>query len=299
MTSLTAEGQTIHSSQSEAERLASSLPPLLLAAERVAETVIQGLHGIRRAGSGDAFWQFRRYQPGDMPRRIDWRKSGKSEHIYVRETEWMTAETVYLWCDASPSMRYRSQEGLPSKRERGLILTLALAAMLLRGEERIAALGAGTPPLTSRASLNRFALQLLQGGDDSLPPHRLLPAHARVILISDFLSPLEAIQASLKAYAAHNVRGYLIQLADPAEEELPFSGRVRFEGLEAEGDLLISRSETVRDAYIARYHQHQQAIRDLCRQLRFRHMALRTDQPPYTSVLMLYRHLTESGGYRL
>ena len=52
--------------QSRAEHLASRFPPLLVAAERVATTVAQGVHGRRRVGQGEAFWQFRRYEPGDQ-----------------------------------------------------------------------------------------------------------------------------------------------------------------------------------------------------------------------------------------
>ena len=57
--------------QQRAEWLAATLPPLLVRAERVAATVAQGVHGRRRVGSGDTFWQFRRYEPGDPTQRID------------------------------------------------------------------------------------------------------------------------------------------------------------------------------------------------------------------------------------
>ncbi|WP_425429083.1 DUF58 domain-containing protein [Azospirillum thermophilum] len=91
-----------------AEELAATLPPLLVAAERVAATVAQGVHGRRRVGLGETFWQFRRYQPGDSPAMIDWRQSGKTQPVYVRENEWEAAQTVWLWRDCSPSMDYRS-----------------------------------------------------------------------------------------------------------------------------------------------------------------------------------------------
>ncbi len=45
-----------------AEQLAAILPPILVAAERVASTVVQGVHGRRRVGQGEAFWQFRHYE---------------------------------------------------------------------------------------------------------------------------------------------------------------------------------------------------------------------------------------------
>ena len=102
------------------------MPPLLVAAERVAATVAQGVHGRRRVGQGETFWQFRQYQPGDAASRIDWRESAKSQRLYVRETEWEAAQSVWLWRDASPSMDY-SSAGIsavrwPTKGERAELL---------------------------------------------------------------------------------------------------------------------------------------------------------------------------------
>src|SRR6266852_6611266 len=94
------------------EQLASRLPPLLVAAERVATTVAQGVHGRRRVGQGESFWQFRQYEPGDAAQRIDWRESAKSQRLYVRETEWEAGQRVWLWRDASPSMDWSSSDYL-------------------------------------------------------------------------------------------------------------------------------------------------------------------------------------------
>ena len=76
-----------------AEAVGARLPPLLVAAERVASTVAQGVHGRRRVGQGDSFWQFRRFVAGDPTARIDWRQSAKSgrpvlDGWFIRETEW-------------------------------------------------------------------------------------------------------------------------------------------------------------------------------------------------------------------
>ena len=108
--------------QHRAEQAAAALPPLLVAAERVAATVAQGVHGRRRVGQGETFWQFRQYQPGDAATRIDWRESAKSQRLYVRETEWEAAQSVWLWRDASPSMEYASSKAIPTKRERADLL---------------------------------------------------------------------------------------------------------------------------------------------------------------------------------
>ena len=76
-----------------------------------------------------------------------------------------------------------------------------------------------------------------------------LPRHARVVLFGDFLSPLEDIQATIGRLASIPLSGHLLQVLDPAEADLPYTGRICFRGLEREGDTLIPRVEGVRDEY--------------------------------------------------
>ncbi|MCY4309725.1 MAG: DUF58 domain-containing protein, partial [Rhodospirillaceae bacterium] len=136
----------------DAETSSSRLPPLLVAAQRVAATVEQGVHGRRRVGLGETFWQFRQYEPGDSLRSIDWRQSAKTDHIYIRETEWAAVQSVWLWRDASASMRWRSGKKIPAKRDRADLMALALASLLTRGGEQIGMLG-----LDERASSGSVA----------------------------------------------------------------------------------------------------------------------------------------------
>ena len=277
----------------QAAGLAESLPPLLVGALRVAATVEQGVHGRRRMGAGDAFWQFRQYQPGDPASRIDWRQSARTDRLYLREREWEAAESVWLWRDGSPSMNWRSGPGLPLKAERGDVLLLALAALLLRAGERVALLGSDTLPSASRGALERMALVLGSTGPASLPALAPLPRHARLLLIGDFLQPLVAVEASLRPYAERGVVGHLLMIADPAEETLPFPGRVRFEGLEGEGELLLSRVETVQEAYAERYRAHREGLAALARALGWTFATSRTDRPPEPALLALYRQISE------
>ena len=282
----------------EAEGLAARLPPLLVAALRVASTVEQGVHGRRRVGTGEAFWQFRQYQPGEPATRIDWRQSAKSDRLFLRETEWAAAQSVWLWRDASASMGWRSAAGLPLKSERADILLLALAALLLRAGERVALLGEDLAPSSSRASLDRMALALGRTTPgkipESLPPSRPLPRHALMVLTGDFLSPLADVEATLRPYAERGIRGHLLLVSDPAEEDLPFLGRVRFEGLEAEGELLLSRVETVHEAYAERYRLHREGLAALVRGLGWSIAANRTDRPAEPGLLALYRQIADS-----
>src|SRR5258708_18212611 len=125
----------------------------------VANTVAHGIHGRRRAGTGETFWQFRQFQASDPATVIDWRRSASSDHLYVREREWEAAHTFWLWPDVSPSMMFRSHLSAISKRDRALVLTLPMAELLGRAGERIPLIGL-TPPLTSRNAPSRIAQAL-------------------------------------------------------------------------------------------------------------------------------------------
>jgi uncharacterized protein (DUF58 family) len=283
-----------------AEALGARLPPLLVAAERVASTVAQGVHGRRRVGQGDSFWQFRRFVSGDPITRIDWRQSAKSgrgapEGWFIRETEWEAAQTVCLWRDASASMRWRSRQVPVEKRDRANLLLLSLASLLLRGGERVMMMQNDARPVASRGGLDRLVSDLEHAGDDDtgLPPPVRLPRHGSVVLFSDFLSPLDDIQAMMGRFSGVPVTGYLMQILDPAETALPYQGRVRFRGTEHEGDALVPRVESVRDAYAQRLKAQQDGLASICATagFGFGFGVHRTDNPPEMALLALYTAL--------
>src|SRR5690349_15657911 len=274
--------------------LAGTLPALMVAADRVAATVIQGVHGRRRVGQGDAFWQYRPYRDGDSANQIDWRQSARSRHLFVRETEWEAAASVWLWRDASPSMQYASLRGIDTKAVRSELITLALASLLTDASERIAVLGTGMRPTTGRLAVRRVAETMLEETlnksrtPPSLPPMVPLPAHGTIVLVSDWLDPLDKIEAVIRHYASAGVRGHIVQVLDPAEEDLPFDGHVKFEGLEAEGQHTIRRVEGVRTAYGARLAAQKEGLQRLTRSTDWTVHLHRTDRSPQTVLLALY-----------
>jgi uncharacterized protein (DUF58 family) len=276
-----------------AEALGERLPPLMVAAERVAATVAQGVHGRRRVGSGESFWQFRPFVQGDAVSRIDWRQSAKSDRNYVRETEWEAAQTVGLWRDGSASMRWKSKLVGVEKRERAELLLLALASLLLRGGERVALIGDAMRPVAGRVGLDRLAMALQRAPEDAegVPPQAVLPRHARVVLIGDFLSPLDDVQQAVGRLASVPVTGHLLQVLDPAEALLPYRGRVRFRGLEREAEALLPRVEAVREAYGERLAAQQAGLAAICAAAGWGFGVHRTDHPPETALLGLYTAL--------
>src|SRR5687768_7755528 len=117
--------------------LAASLPRLILESRKIAATVIHGLHGRKRSGSGENFWQFRRFISGEEARRVDWRRSARDDHLYVREREWEAAHTVWIWPDRSPSMSFISHLARDTKLERVVVVAFALGEILVEGGERV------------------------------------------------------------------------------------------------------------------------------------------------------------------
>ena len=140
----------------KAARLPPRMPRLILEARRVAATVIHGLHGRRRAGSGENFWQYRRFVSGEPASRVDWRRSARDDHLYVREQEWEAAHTVWIWPDRSPSMAFASPLVRDSKLYRALVVALALAEVLVEGGERVGIPGL-MRPTGSRNVIERMA----------------------------------------------------------------------------------------------------------------------------------------------
>src|ERR1700745_2312338 len=131
------DGAAVARASGEGRTLAAAMPRLILEARRVAATVIHGLHGRRRAGPGENFWQYRRFVSGEPAARVDWRRSARDDHLYVRELEWEAAHTVWIWPDRSPSMLFGSQLAPDNKLHRTLVIALALAEILVEGGERV------------------------------------------------------------------------------------------------------------------------------------------------------------------
>jgi uncharacterized protein (DUF58 family) len=273
------------------EGLAAALPPLLIAAIRVANAVIHGLHGRRRSGPGEDFWQYRPYSFGDSAQRIDWRKSARSDRILIRENEWAATHTLYLWASNAPGMAFRSRLSTATKRERAALLSMALAVLAAKAGERVAALGSPHPPGHTQLTLNRLAQHFSQApsADEApLPAEQPLPRFAAAVLMGDFLEPLDRIADRLTAIAGSGISGHLVQILDPAEETLPYQGRTEFLEFGGPRKFLAGKAEMLRRDYQERLARHREELRQLARRLGWSFTAHLTDRPPQQALLALY-----------
>ncbi len=271
-----------------AEALGAALPPLVVQAERVANTVLQGVHGRRRSGQGDAFWQFRPFLQGDSASRIDWRQSAKGDRLFVRETEWEAAQTVLLWRDASASMT-------PAKRARAELLLLALASLLLRGGERVRLLGGPRRSFAGRHGLAALAQALAESPSAGLPePDPSLPRHGRCVIFSDCYAEPAEVQRVVAGLAGLPLTGLLVQVVAPEEEEPSLAGRVLLQGLEGEAEVLVANAAPVFGVGAPFRHwfaAHRAAVADIARHAGWSFLSHRTDHTATTALLALYQGL--------
>src|ERR1700723_3953005 len=167
----------------ESRSLAATMPRLILEARRVAATIIHGLHGRRRAGSGENFWQYRRFVSGEPASRVDWRRSARDDHLSVRERAWEAAHTIWIWPDRSPSMVFASTLGRDTKLFRALVIALALSEILVEGGERVGIPGL-MRPTGSRNVIDRMAQAIVHARAEraSLPPNFSPAPLAEVVL---------------------------------------------------------------------------------------------------------------------
>jgi uncharacterized protein (DUF58 family) len=276
--------------QHEADGLSAGLPPLMVEADHLAASVSLGVHGRRRAGMGESFWQFRRYAAHDSSAAIDWRQSAKSQHIFVREREWEAAQTVWFWRDASPNMGFKS--GGTSKRARADLLSLALASLLVRGGERVGFLGMEGAPAASRLALTRMGRAMFIRNDAALPPYAAFKRGNQLVWFSDFLD--DGVEETMKGLAHQGVEGHLVRIVDPAEEDFPYSGRTRFESPRGGEDEIFGRAERVRGSYRARFTAHGERIAEAALKLGWTCTVHRTDRTPQAVLIAL--HAAIGGG---
>jgi uncharacterized protein (DUF58 family) len=278
--------------RAEAETLGQALPPLMAEAEHLAATVILGEHGRRRAGMGDEFWQYRPAHGGDSARMIDWRRSARSDAHFVREREWQASQTVTIWVDPARSMAFTGSKDRAPKRDRARLLALAVAVLLLRGGERVGIGGADAPPRSGRAQMLRLLQALSDGTDDyGTPDVSGVASHGQAVFLSDFLGDPEGIETALAWASDKGVRGALVQVLDPAEEEFPFDGRTIFESMGGTLRHETLRAGDLRTRYLDRLAERKARLQRLAQASGWHYLCHHTGQPAQSALLWMFRAL--------
>lgn len=279
--------------RARAETLAAPLPALLARAEHLAANVILGDHGRRRAGQGDTFWQYRPALPTDDARRIDWRRSARSDASFVQDKEWQIAQSVTFWVDRSASLGFTSSKDIPTKADRAQLLSLAVSILLLRGGERVGLLEPDFAPRRGMAQVARIADRFFQDSPDDFgaPDDTLLGPQTKAVFVSDFFGDIDAIDRALGRAADRGVSGVLLQIVDPQEESFPFRGRTVFQSMGGSLSHETLKAGGLRDRYLARLAERRDRLASMARSCGWEFGIHRTSESAISGLMWLYQTL--------
>ncbi|CBI75986.1 conserved protein of unknown function [Bartonella clarridgeiae 73] len=276
---------------------AANMPYFLLQASRLANTLITGRHGQHKRGNGENFWQFRPYVQGESITHIDWRRSARDEHTYLREREWEMTQTVWIWPDQSASMQYCSCFSKISKGNHAIILSLALAKLLAKSGEHIAIPGLMAPTISSNV-MERMALALTNHQvENSFPNFSIVTRFSQVIIMSDFLDHPEKIIDHLTVLATKQVNAHLIEVTDPAEEHFPYTGHIEFFDPETKEKLLVRKAENLRKNYHKLYQERRQKLTEFCSHQGWTYQVSLTNRPLTEIIVHLANKMKASKSY--
>lgn len=272
---------------------------LSLAARTLVDGTMFGVHQGKQLGAGLEFSQYRAYQPGDDPRRVDWKLVARAERYFVRESETETSITIRIVLDASRSMAHE-EDGV-SKWAYGRMLAAALLTVAARqgdaGGLVLATDAPGPqvlPPSRESRHLQR-ALHLLsqtspRGGFPAwraLEPH-LVGARGITIVLSDLHERGDELRVLARKLAALGHDLLVLRLLGRREAALDWSGPVTFEDLET-GERVELDPVAARSAYRTRLEAETRSLRDAIEGPQAWFDVVTLDEPPGDALRRILR----------
>ncbi len=228
---------------------------------------MRGQHAQNRGGAGHDFWQYREFQPGDHARDADWRQSARTDRVLIRQKEKETQKKSTIWLQNDSDMHFGGSKGSFTKYETGAVIALTLNMMGQEHHDIVTLSGVGAVPSDDLTHILADA--------DYAPSPDDLPGQ-ELTLIGDFTAAMQTLEDDLfKAIPPHK-KVTLLQILDPLELDLPFSGRTIFERMQNREHVLSV--ETIRAIYKDRLAQHCALLSDLCRERNWTYLQIRNGQ---------------------
>lgn len=267
---------------------------LQLLARQVVEGFCSGRHRSPHKGFSVEFKEHRTYVRGDELRNIDWKAFGKSDRLYIREYEEETNLRCTLLVDCSGSMQYSGErsEGR-TKYEYAQQLAASLAYLMLGQQDGVGLVTFDDEPREwlpsrSRPSHLRAVLQAIAENGTKRETdlggvfQRIAPKLSRrglLVILSDGMGDVDSLAKAFALFRSARHEILFFQVLDPDEIDFPFSGRIQFRDLESSQNEQMVDAKSIRDAYLRRYEEYQNKLRDICRKQRVDLVQMTTDRP--------------------
>jgi uncharacterized protein (DUF58 family) len=253
----------------------AALGRIEIVARWIVDGFLAGLHRSPRKGFSVEFADFRPYMPGDDLRYIDWKIAARSDRWVVKQYEEETNLRATVVLDVSRSMAWsgaqlsavRSGGGAPeplTKLAYAERLAAALALLLLRQRDAVGLVRfdervrTAIPPRARRGQWRRIVAALEEPGaglassapDALSQAARLINRRGMVVLISDLLMDLQAVERSVRGLRALGHDVTVLHIMDPAERDLAIAAEAVFVDPETALEVPASTAD-VRAAYRA------------------------------------------------
>ena len=247
------------------DELRATLRDLRLNARSAAGADGLGMHASRSRGAGLEFAQYRGYEPGDEPRRIDWKLYARSDRYFVREAERDSPLTVWIVIDASASMALVDRARTDfSKLDAAKLLAACVIELAVRQGDRFGLIGLSADSVrfvadgSGARQRDRCLLELDQLASGGVLPDggKLRPIWERVrpgsivLFLSDCFDDGLIELALQLAVARREVLS--IQLLSAGERDFPFRGGHRFRDPETGAELRVDGG-AAREDFIRRF----------------------------------------------
>ena len=284
--------------------LVAELGSLEVKAKTIVDSVASGQHRGRRRGFSADFLEHRDYTAGDDVRYIDWKIVGRRDRYYVRQYEDETRLQAWVLVDASPSMKYCSDDQPLTKIEYTACLAAALSWLIVQQGDEIglACWGDGIepvlPPSGDQTRIGRVLAELESASERCLQSTTgdaeqstawqqwrtldalvlRIPKRSVVILLTDCFGETDRLHRVLKHFHHRKCDVRLLQILDPAERVFPFDDALNFLDLETGHQQYLSAG-AIQLAYLEEMSSFLSDIKRVARECACDYHLVQTDEP--------------------
>jgi len=229
---------------------------LQLASKLVSDELMLGIQASRRSGVGTEFEQYRHYEPGDDPKRIDWKLFARSGHHLVRESATESNQQIRFLLDLSGSMNY--EEAGVSRLNYARILLASLAYLAYRQNDLLSLYGLQNGnvqtlvPTGKQAFLKLLGtLETVQASGAWVIKQPSFPEFSRkqselLIIASDFLQVNDEWLKLIQSVAGPRREIVIFQILGDDEIDFNLNGFYLFRDLETGREVEL-QADAIRD----------------------------------------------------
>ena len=247
---------------------------LQLAGKLVSEEMWLGIHGSRRSGVGVEFEQYRHYQPGDDPKRIDWKLYARTGKHQVRESATESSLHVRFLLDLSGSMNYAEQN--VSRLDYARILLASLAYLGYRQGDAMSLYALQHGTLLTLAVAGKQAFQKILFGLEKAKaqgewrssaatfPEFYARQKEMLVFVSDLWQVGDEWIKLIKSIANPRREVVIFQISGDQEMDFDLTGFYRFQDLETGREVELDAG-AVRDTFRQNATQYLENLEEALR----------------------------------